>query len=70
MESFIPLYEWDYPKKKSKRKEKEGGEKDKSKADRKSKKSKETANGITAPVPPTVSAGAGPRSATVEEVEE
>jgi len=67
-ESFVPLYEWDYPKKKGKKGK--GKEKEGSSGEKKSKKSKgEDANvksvsGSTAPTQTST------RSATVEEVED
>jgi len=61
-ESFVPLYEWDYPKKKKgkgKGKEKEGSGKEKKKS-----KSEGDATGV-APAGSTT-----PRGATIEEVKE
>lgn len=64
-ESFVPLYEWDYPKKKGKKGK--GKEKEGSSGEKKSKKSKgegASASGAGTPAPPSS------RSATIEEVED
>lgn len=74
-ESFVPLYEWDYPKKKGKKgkgKEKEvkGKEKEGSSGEKKSKKSKgegASVKSASGSAPPTQ---ASSRSATVEEIED
>jgi len=78
-ESFVPLYEWDYPKKKKSKKgkgkeaEKEGGKKSK-----KSSKDKEEANGSASSTavpsealsPPNASSPAKRGGAFIEEVDE
>ena len=65
MESFIPLWEWDVPKKKSKkRKDKEGESSEKT-----SKKAAEGTNG-QAPSADQSSTPLRSRSATIEEVED
>ena len=68
MESFIPLWEWDLPKKKSKkRKEKEG---ESSEKPSKPKKAGEKAAVEMLSTIDRSSALPHPRSATIEEVED
>ena len=64
VESFIPLWEWDLPKKKSKKRKEKAGE-----APEKPSKSKASgSNGEASPA--DVSARPGTHSATIEEVED
>jgi len=69
VESFIPFWEWDLPKKKSKkRKDKEGESSEKSSKSKKASGQAEGANGET--LLADLSARPHSRSATIEEVED